>query len=102
MGYKLFMYRPPGVSIDTRLPVFFWIHGGGFTTQSGRDSYGLAYADELFKRGCPVVLASVDYRQAPEHVFPAAFDDCVYAARRLLQWPDLADRFGFVPNQLHI
>merc|ERR1712151_587966 len=50
--------RPPGVSAETRLPLLYWIHMGGFTIMSApTDSYGLDIANELAKSGVPVVLA---------------------------------------------
>jgi acetyl esterase len=53
-----------------------WFHGGGFVLgsvrESDRDCRQIAHLS-----GCAV--GSVDYRCAPEHVFPAASDDC-YAA----------------------
>jgi len=56
-----------------------YAHGGGWVTGD------LDYADELCRfvaaAGCRVV--SVDYRLAPEHVFPAAHDDVLDVARML-------------------
>lgn len=50
-----------------------FIHGGGYVMGSNRDALANAIpmAREL---GVPVILPS--YRLAPEHVFPAALDDC--------------------------
>jgi acetyl esterase len=71
------VYRPVGLDIDA--PALIFIHGGGFVmgNVSSRDSMclGLAHHGQ-----CAVV--SVGYRLAPEHPFPAAFDDC-YAT---LEW----------------
>ena len=50
--------------------LFFYVHGGGFVFGSGNDAPAYAIPHET---GCPVV--SVDYRLAPEHVYPAAIDD---------------------------
>ena len=55
-----------------RLPVLMYFHGGGFTIGSVQTH------DVLCRRlshlaGCAVV--SVDYRLAPEHKFPTAFED---------------------------
>ena len=61
------------------LPVFLFIHGGGFVIGSieSRDPQCRMISRDV---GCIVV--SVDYRLAPEHPYPAAPDDC-WAA---LQW----------------
>jgi epsilon-lactone hydrolase len=70
---------------DTRHPVadrtIFHCHGGGFVSCPLDDYhfYGALLAERLASR---VVL--VDYRLAPEHVYPAAHDDCLAAYRALL------------------
>ncbi len=70
------VYTPDG---DAPLPILVYFHGGGFTIGSipGYDATLRALANAS---GCVVV--SVDYRLAPEHPFPAGFEDC-YAAT---QW----------------
>jgi acetyl esterase len=57
-------------------PVLVFFHGGGWVLGN------LNTHDALCRRLCSqaqCVVVSVDYRLAPEHVFPAALDDC-YAA----------------------
>ncbi|UDM50535.1 alpha/beta hydrolase [Cupriavidus sp. MP-37] len=71
LGARLF--RPPGVATP-RLLVYF--HGGGWvigSTQTHHTVAALLAADT----GCAV--ASVDYRLAPEHAFPAPCDDAADA-----------------------
>lgn len=70
------------------LPAFLWIHGGGYVL-------GDVAGDDLRCKGLALslncVVASVEYRLAPEHPFPAPLEDC-YAA---LKWlADNADQFG--------
>jgi acetyl esterase/lipase len=62
--------RAPGAA------AMLWIHGGGmvFGSVEGDDFMCRTWASKL---GC--VIASVDYRLAPEHQYPAHVDDC-YAA----------------------
>lgn len=72
---------------EGRLPVMVFFHGGGFVV-GGLDTH-----DGLCRRlcalsGCAVV--SVDYRLAPEHRFPVAFEDAwdslSYIAQHGAQW----------------
>lgn len=63
-------YRPATVTTATRL---FYIHGGGFVVGS-LDSHDAICAEIAEAAGGELV--SVDYRLSPEHVWPAAFDDC--------------------------
>ncbi len=61
--------------------VAFHCHGGGFVS-SPLDDYHFYGAMLVEQLGLGVVLP--DYRLAPEHVFPAAHDDCLSAYRGLL------------------
>ena len=56
-----------------KLPALLWMHGGGYVLGSvqAADLQARTMARAL---GC--VVASVEYRLAPEHPFPAALDDC--------------------------
>jgi acetyl esterase len=56
-----------------RLPWLLYLHGGGFVV-GGLDSHDDICAELADRSGLGVV--AVDYRLAPEHRFPAAFDDC--------------------------
>ncbi|PST22227.1 alpha/beta hydrolase [Mesorhizobium plurifarium] len=63
-------YRPSKIASETRV---FYIHGGGFVVGS-LESHDAICAE--LAHGARVELVSVDYRLAPEHVWPAAFEDC--------------------------
>ncbi|MBN9547942.1 MAG: alpha/beta hydrolase [Alphaproteobacteria bacterium] len=56
--------------------VVLYIHGGGFIL-GGLDSHDDVCAELCARTGFEVV--SVDYRLAPEHLHPAAFDDAMNA-----------------------
>ncbi|MCL2693465.1 MAG: alpha/beta hydrolase, partial [Rikenellaceae bacterium] len=58
------------------LPGILYIHGGGYTCGSARETSIQKYADQI---NCVVV--SVEYRRAPENVFPAALNDCYSALK---------------------
>jgi acetyl esterase/lipase len=67
----LHIYAPEGATGP--LPCIYHIHGGGFVSGAAGDLEPLhkALVSEL---GC--ALISVDYRLAPETVFPGAIEDC--------------------------
>jgi acetyl esterase len=70
------VYTPSGGAAPRACLV--WLHGGGWVIGD------LDAADATCRALCEavgIVVVSVDYRLAPEHPFPAAFDDCVAATR---------------------
>lgn len=69
-------YDPREVRDEGPLIVFF--HGGGFV-MGDLDLYDSVCTDIAI--GLDLPLLSVDYRLAPEHVWPAGPDDCEAAAR---------------------
>lgn len=82
------LYRPQH---GTRLPLTVFFHGGGFVSGS------LATHDNLcsrLAREAATVVASVDYRLAPEHRFPAAANDAIAAIRGLHQQASALDVDG--------
>ena len=72
------LYRPASLPADA--PALYWIHGGGMVLGNVEmnDPYCANVAGRL-----NVLVASVEYRLAPEHPFPAPLDDC-YAGLRWL------------------
>ncbi|MEL7433330.1 MAG: alpha/beta hydrolase, partial [Chloroflexota bacterium] len=93
---ELDIHLPPGADTTFNFaqpyPTIFMVHGGGFVFGSRRLMVGVAerYAQE----GYAVIAPS--YRLAPEHVYPAAFED-VYCA---LAWTLAnADDYGFDTNE---
>ena len=66
------LYRPEGATGTQALALFF--HGGGFVVCSIETHDGLARS---ISGGAGMAVLSVDYRLAPEHVFPAARDDAI-------------------------
>ncbi|WP_449281823.1 alpha/beta hydrolase [Leucobacter sp.] len=67
--------------------VLLFFHGGGWVT-GDIESYTPACATMADLTGC--VVASVDYRLAPEHPFPAGLEDCLRVAGLLLEDPSRA------------
>lgn len=92
-GLGLRMYRPRRRDVtetgeeeeeEEKLPVLVYFHGGGFCVGSAAWSCYHEFLAQLpAKAGCAVM--SVDYRLAPEHRLPSAFDDGMAAVRWLRQ-----------------
>jgi len=69
------LYTPHGAG---PFPLLVFFHGSGFVLCS------LATHDGMCRNlcaGAACIVASVDYRLAPEHKFPAGIDDCLHATR---------------------
>ncbi len=75
------VYAPASVHDGTG-PGLVWFHGGGFVvgTIESHDSVCRSLASES-----GVIVASVDYRLAPEHRFPGGVNDAMAATRWVLQ-----------------
>jgi acetyl esterase len=77
-----------------RLPALVFAHGGGWSICSIETHEGLCR--EIANRsGCAVV--SVEYRLAPEHVFPAALEDFYAAAVWVVEE---AEQLGIDPERV--
>jgi acetyl esterase len=71
------LYTPPAAEV--RLPMLVYLHGGGWVAGS------VATHDpfcRLLSGAAEVIIASIEYRMAPEHPYPAALDDTFTA----VQW----------------
>jgi acetyl esterase len=64
------VYTPPG---DGPFPVVAWIHGGGFWM--GEDLPMWDGTCSRLAKETGAIVASIGYRLAPEHPFPAAVED---------------------------
>ncbi len=88
------LYRPDGLASGG--PAFYWIHGGGMILGRVEDSDGKC-AKLASRLG--LLVASVEYRLAPEHPFPAPLEDC-YAG---LKWFSAsADELGINRSRVAI
>ena len=76
------LYAPVALSAAAPQPVLLFFHGGGYCVGS-LDSHDALCAALAARTPCCVL--AVDYRLAPEHRFPTAFEDAVDAYRWLLQ-----------------
>ncbi|XP_022726320.1 probable carboxylesterase 12 [Durio zibethinus] len=86
-GQSVRLYIPKNVSSTQKLPLLVYFHGGGFCIET---AFSPTYHNYLnsFVAEANVVCVSVDYRRAPEHPLPAAYDDSWDA----LKW--VASHFG--------
>jgi acetyl esterase/lipase len=75
--------------------LFAFIHGGGWTT--GYKEWMGFMAPSFTQQG--ITFASIGYRLAPLHVFPAGLDDCATAVKFLYQG---AASFGCQPEKLFL
>lgn len=75
-------YRPLGAAPARPLPTVLYFHGGGYVV-GNLESHDTVCRHLCAQSGCAVV--AVDYRLAPEHPFPTAFEDCLAATRYVSQ-----------------
>ncbi|KAJ4803241.1 alpha/beta-Hydrolases superfamily protein [Rhynchospora pubera] len=75
----------PSLPPSKSLPLIIYFHGGGFVLFHAASTPMHTSCAHL-AASLPAVVASVDYRLAPEHRLPAAFDD----ARDALHWAQSA------------
>ena len=73
------IYRP---NSDTAAPAIVYFHGGGHVIGS-LNSYDTVA--RTLANTCNATVISVEYRMAPEHVFPAAPNDCFTATQWVTQ-----------------
>uniref|UniRef100_A0A0E0AKR8 Alpha/beta hydrolase fold-3 domain-containing protein n=1 Tax=Oryza glumipatula TaxID=40148 RepID=A0A0E0AKR8_9ORYZ len=82
-GVSARLFLPSGAAAAAgrrRLPIVLYFHGGCFCTESAFCRTYHRYAASLASRAGALVV-SVEYRLAPEHPIPAAYDDAWAAFR---------------------
>jgi acetyl esterase/lipase len=81
-GVGVRLFRPVGVAEPTA--ALLWIHGGGYVIGTAQQDDGLC---RRFSTKLGITVASVDYRLAPEHPYPAPLEDCYTALAWLAALP---------------
>ncbi|XP_050255920.1 tuliposide B-converting enzyme 1, amyloplastic-like [Quercus robur] len=78
---RLYLPKLTSHNQNQKFPILVFFHGGGFCIESAFSSLYHCYLGNLVSQ-INVAVVSVEYRLAPEHPLPAAYEDC-WAA---LQW----------------
>jgi acetyl esterase/lipase len=81
-GAGVRLFRPTGVGEPA--PALLWIHGGGYVLGRAQQDDKLC---RRFSRRLGATVASVEYRVAPEHPYPAPLEDCYSALTWLAGLP---------------
>lgn len=91
-GVRVRLYKPEGTPADisknekgSRHRGLVYFHGGGWVKGilEEMEDLWIKMADKD-----NILVASVDYRMAPKHPFPAAFDDCLAATKEFFKRAD--------------
>lgn len=80
-GVPCVVCEPRGGSTESVERTLVYLHGGGYVVGSAR-GYKATLATLSVMSHARVI--GVEYRLAPEHVFPAAHDDCLAVTREVL------------------
>lgn len=88
------VFSPAAGDRSAALPVVVFFHGGGFVFLSAASKAYDAVC-RRFARNLPAVVVSVNYRLAPEHRFPTAYEDGTDVLRWLDRDPTCS---GFAPD----
>jgi len=93
IALTLDMHYPKAMSRPA--PILVYVHGGSWSSGDKNDWHGMVDVPELLSRG--YLVASVDYRHAPEWKFPTQLEDVKCAIRFLRA---SAARFNLAPNRI--
>lgn len=86
-GAGVRLFQPTGSAETT--PALLWIHGGGYVIGTAQQDDRLCRG---FSRRLGITVASVEYRLAPEHPYPAPLEDCYSVLTWLAGLPSV-DRY---------
>jgi len=90
-GVPVYAAEPPDIPAGNRDKAMVYFHGGGLVLLGGECVEFFARMEAMSTR-CRVY--AVDYRNPPDHPYPAAIDDCIAVYRALLE--------NYSPSQLII
>ncbi|KAK3579604.1 hypothetical protein CHS0354_012021 [Potamilus streckersoni] len=95
-GVTVRISKPITLDQTNLSPAIVYIHGGGWVVLD-TDSY--AHLTDTISLESEVVVVSIEYRLAPEHMYPVPLDDCVKATKFFLK---NAKQYGVDENQIGI
>ena len=96
-GVSARIYRPKNIpDYDQVRPGFIYFHGGGLVTMSAKSNMFNGICSK-FANATSSVVISVDYRLAPEHLFPAQFQDCYSVVSTIIKEPT---KFGIIEGKI--
>ncbi|WP_334104630.1 alpha/beta hydrolase [Muricomes intestini] len=83
-------------NLDKNPGLLYWTHGGGMSIGTPEMDDGMF---ERFATEAGLIIASIEYRLAPEHPYPIPLEDCYTG---LVWLANNAKRLGFDENQIAI
>ena len=93
-GCPVHLIRP--LSVETPLPILFYLHGGGWVL-GDLGTHAKLVCELAVQARC--VVAFIDYPRAPEHPFPVPLDACITAFTEVLQ---SAESLGLDKNRFAV
>lgn len=88
------VYRPVFLEKNKKAPAIIFIHGGGFIYGGLQSHNGFCYK---LARSAGAVVFLLEYRKAPEYIFPTAFNDCYEASIHLV---NNAENYTIDPSKI--
>ncbi|TDS16157.1 alpha/beta hydrolase [Sphingobacterium paludis] len=82
---KLYIYTPGNQSPKIKIPLLYHTHGGGFVSAKASQ---FSKKNQDWANEFGVIVASVEYRLAPESPYPAALVDCFEGIKYLYEHAD--------------
>ncbi|GKT56535.1 lipase from carbohydrate esterase family ce10 [Colletotrichum tofieldiae] len=79
-GVQVRVFVPEGAAPEGGWPCLAWFHGGGWVN-GGLDNEN-GFLTHVYVR---CVVVTINYRHAPEHVYPAAVDDCLAGLKWIVE-----------------
>lgn len=80
-GVTVYEIEPPSIPPGNAHKLLLFFHGGGLVTMAGECTRSFGIMESIATR-CRVF--AVDYRNPPDHPYPAALDDCLAVYRELI------------------